>query len=135
MVHSAAPPRKIAATQSHRPLLLKYDRAPDSFSGVVITGIVDLKKKNNAAKGIIKKKSTRYCQFSEPKRSRNRVVMRMTSTTPQAYTEWSLLISRSGSSAGIDAINGLIKTSHRPLDAEKITVPMTNPMYMALGKI
>ena len=56
-------------------------------------------------------------------------------TTPQAYMEWSLLISPSGFLAGIAAITGLIKTSVKPPDAEKITVPITRPKYMLSGRI
>ena len=57
----------------------------------------------------------------------------ITGTTPQAYTEWSLLISLSGSSDGIAAITGLVSTSQRPLEAAKIIVPTTRPTYAVEG--
>ena len=44
-------------------------------------------------------------------------------------------MSPSGFLEGIAAITGLIKTSAQPLDAEKINVPITIPIYVLLGKI
>ena len=75
-----------------------------------------------------------HCQFSCLKIRRNTVLIIMTPTTPHAYIEWSLLISRSGSFEGTAAMTGEINTSARPLDAENIIVPITSPTYTADGK-
>jgi glutamate racemase len=48
-------------------------------------------------------------------------------TTPQAYIECSLLISPSGFLAGMAAMTGLMSTSQKPPEAEKITVPIIRP--------
>ena len=50
-----------------------------------------------------------------------------TPTTPQAKMECSLLISRSGLSAGIAAMTGLMSTSESPPDAAKMTAPSISP--------
>ena len=46
-----------------------------------------------------------------------------------------MLISRSGFSDGNAAMRGLKSTSLRPEAAEKITVPITRPVYMLSGII
>ena len=76
----------------------------------------------------------RIYQYSRPKTFKNSVLIRTTTATPHAYTEWARLMSRSGLSDGSAAITGLISTSARPAAAEKITVPKTIKRYARLGK-
>ena len=56
-----------------------------------------------------------------------------TPTAPHAKIAWSLLISLSGSFAGMAAIIGLISTSASPLASENITVPISRPIYTLSG--
>ena len=73
------------------------------------------------------------CQNSLPTRKRKSVEKTTTPTAPQAKIAWSLLISLSGSLAGMAAIIGLISTSASPLASENITVPMSRPIYTLSG--
>ena len=115
-------------------LSFKNANAPETFSGVSIFGNSAFANKIAADKGMDINASARKFQYLSPTNSKNSVLTRITPTTPQAYTECNLLISWSGFSAGIAAIVGLIKTSANPLDAEKITVPNSNPQYAICGK-
>ena len=65
---------------------------------------------------------------------KNKVLNITTTTTPQAYIECSLLISRSGFSLGIAATTGLIRTSLKPDAIEKITVPIKIHKNAICGK-
>lgn len=82
----------------------------------------------DAKTGHSAKNRVKYIQFSAPNSFRNAVLMTTTVNTPKAYREWSVLISRWGVSEGIAAITGLSRTSDKPAETEKITVPATSPM-------
>ena len=124
MVHSAAPPKKIQNVQSKTPFvksLLSLCESANSFS----SGIGDLQYSTKAAKGTTDHSKDKYIQFSAPNTFMYSVLSITTQTTPQAYIEWSLLISLSGLSLGIAATTGLTSTSARPEPTEKITVLRT----------
>ena len=133
MVHSEAPPRKMASTQSQSVLSFIKRTAPEVFSGVCISGMGVRINKIAAVSGTAVINSTSHCQYSLPSNSKNAVATTTMPTTPQAYTECSLLISLSGFSAGIAAMTGLISTSQSPLAAQATTVPSTKPRYTAFG--
>jgi len=94
----------------------------------------DFKNIKNAVNGTADQSSARYIQFALPRTVKSNVLNITTPTTPHAYIECSLLISRSGFSLGIAAITGLIKTSLNPEATENITVPTTIHKKAISGK-
>jgi hypothetical protein len=118
----------MANTKIQTVLFFRNSITPDTLCGDDISGTDTPENKRTETIGRIINMKTRKCQFALPNISKNSVVIIVTGTTPHAYTEWSLLISRSGSSEGIEAIIGLIKTSASPADAEKTIVPITRPI-------
>ena len=117
----------MAIMHSHTPRFFKKRSAPEALSGVCICGIFAPAYKKAETSGTDIKARVRYCQLLCLNKSKNTVANRTTATTPHAYTECSLLISLSGSFAGMAAMTGLINTSPKPDATEKITVPMTSP--------
>ena len=84
MVHSEAPPRKMAATHSHTPRFFSSFSAPEAFSGVSIGGIWLLANKITEIAGMIIRIKVSQGHLSGPASSRNTVLKTTTATTPQA---------------------------------------------------
>ena len=63
-------------------------------------------------------------QLCVPNTVKKKVLIKTTVNTPNAYNEWSILISFCGFWDGIAAIIGLRSTSERPDATEKITVEL-----------
>ena len=123
----------MASTHSQTPRSRSIRTAPEARSGVLMAGTSARENSTADVAGASTHTSARYCQCVLPNANRNSVANRIKPTTPQAYTECSLLTSRSGFSDGMAAMTGLISTSVRPPDAANSTVPSTRPAYTACG--